>query len=68
MSVVLTLCRCDNCGRSDIEPAEIGKFHGETCGICNACLARMGETGSYRTTRGTNRTTPKPKRRKRVKP
>lgn len=55
---------CDGCGRKGLAQSEMGKFHGGNCGYCRRCLVKV-EGPAVRLGRGTNRTPPKKKRKKR---
>ena len=66
MTVEEVTYRCDECKRTELIGSEMGKFHDGLCGICRRCLVRMNGP-EVKPSRGTNRTPPKPKRRKRAK-
>lgn len=56
--------RCDECGAEHLVRSDMGKFHDGPCGVCIACLRRLGEYGGGKVARGTNRPPAKKRRRK----
>lgn len=67
MSGVVSTYQCDECRRTGLQAADMGKFCGTAanCGVCRACLRRMEGPAVSRLPRGTNRTPPKKRRKKR---